>query len=313
MNETTAAPTLIDNSLFVAYEKSLLAAVVPLVVMAVGIGMYKRVRREPESESNATPFYLVSAGIIWGLFFMHMLPNAITHGVLGYKFRILFFALGYYCMLGYERFSRTSHPNKNFVGRPATGRVAPGDEGDYIDMNASESGENYWNASEDGTMLYRRRVLAHIYYIVQTGTSLVDGLFLVYNAQYTDRGLLIALYALRKILQSVALFTVLIYARMYTLRGYGKRWFFTLLLGWPIVVFFSTVLVLAEVDGETASLWINHVALGIAYSFSAGVFLWYANHFEHVELESPTRTQLRLSFVLFVVMSLSVWILVFFN
>jgi len=109
-----------------AWEKVLLS-LVPLLVLAIGFLMYRRVKRPPNgSEDSAASrlaiFYNLAAGIIWGQFFFHSLPNATTYGEFGYRLRSVFFLLGYGIMLGYDRFARTSHSNRNFVGRSGTSK-----------------------------------------------------------------------------------------------------------------------------------------------------------------------------------------------
>lgn len=307
-----------DPSLFLDYEKAFVG-LVPALVLVVGTLLYKYVRRpstgeDDTDESRLLPLYTVSAGIMWGQFFMHVFPNATTYGELGYKFRSLFFLVGYSCMVGYERFSRTSHDNRNFVGQSVATNVTSFTlrkdqdiEADYVEMHGNSSGAPLWDASDESLVFYRRRVAAHIYYFMIAFHCLVDGLFLVFNAAKIPHLLLILVFATQKVLESVALFTVLIHARLYTTRGAKKRWFFVLLLGWPLIVLASTMIALSGVNVDTASAWINHAALGTFYSIFAGTLLWFANHFEKIEPAQPTRRQLRLSFLFWNLTALLLW------
>lgn len=318
VSNTTWAP-LPDSSIFLDYEKALIG-LVPVLVLVVGILMYKYVRKPSTGQDDTSakrllPFYTLSAGIMWGQVFMHAFPNAATHGDLGYWFRSLFFMVGYCCMVGYERLSRTQHQNRHFVGQSSSSRTTHFTvrqdqdlEADYVVMDGDSSGANLWDASEEMVTIRRRRVTAHIYYLMITFHCLMDGLFLAYNGRATTHILLVLFFALQKCLESVALFTVLIHARMYTTRGAQKRWFFVLLLGWPLVVLCSTIIPLAEVGAETAAQWIDHVALGIFYSLFVGVLLWFANHFEHIEPEHPTKKQLRVSYFFFVATAATMWL-----
>ena len=320
---STGSPEDILFATYDAWEKALIA-LVPLLVLAIGVLMYKRVTRrlngeEDSASSRLAVFYNLASGIIWGQFFFHALPNATTYGVLGYRVRSVFFLLGYSLMLGYDRFARTSHTNRHFVGRSGTSRGTEYTmrkdrqlDADYVKMDGNESGSVLWESTEEYADLSQRRHIAYLFYIVLTFNAFCDGLFLAYNSENAVHIVMIAIFAVDKIMECVALFTILMHARMYTSRGCTRGWFFVLLFGWPVIVFGSIVLVLCDVTNPEASQWINHLALGIFYSIFSGILLWYANHFQHMELEKPTRKQLRVSFLLFVLMAFISWLTGYF-
>lgn len=323
--------TWVDPSLYDEGEKAVLG-LVPLLVLFIAYLMYKRIKRPPNGSDDSTAnrlsiFYNLAAGIIWGQFFFHSLPNATTYGEFGYRLRSVFFLLGYGVMLGYDRFARTSHSNRNFVGRSGTSRgteytlkrdtspmgpMGVGMDADYVRMEGNENPSVLWESTEEYADLGSRRFIAYVYYVVLIFNALCDGLFLTFNSSEMSHPVMIAVFAVDKMMECVALFTVLMHARMYTRRGCSGTAFYVMLVGWPVVVFCSIILVLCGVTADQTSLWINHLALGVFYSIFSGILLWYANHFQHMELEKPTRRELRVSFLLFVLMAFMSWITGYF-
>ena len=311
----TTTTTLLDPSVYVAWEKALLV-LVPFLVWAVGILMYKRIRRQPNGESDTAAsrlllFYNLAAGIMWGQFFFHALPHATTYGYFGYGLNGLFVLLGYSIIKGYNVIGRTCHDNKNFVGKSPTSisteftlRSDVQEDGEYFRMSGNSNGGAQWDVGEEDDGLGRRRTNAHIYYITLIFTCLADGLFLTYNSTDMVHGVMILVFAIDKIIESIGLYTVLLHSRMHTRRGCNRRWFYTLFFGWPFIVFFSIMLILCNVTAGQAYTWINHLALNIFYSVFSGALLWYVNLFERMELEKPTRAQLRISYFSFVMMAL---------
>lgn len=318
VNFTSIPATLLDPSIYDAWEKALVS-LVPLLVLAIGFFMYRRIKMLPNGEEDSVAsrlslFYNLAAGIIWGQFFFHALPNATTHGAFGYKLRSVFFLLGYGIMLGYDRFARTSHSNKNFVGRAGTSKGTEFTlkrdrqiDADYVKMDGSSNPSVLWEGAEEYSDLSSRRFIAYVFYLVLIFNALCGGLFLTYNSVNTMHIVMIAIFTIDKVMESVALFTILIHSRMYTRRGCSRTTFFVMLMGWPLVVLCSIILVLCDVTSDQASQWINHLALGIFYSIFSGILLWYANHFQHMEFEKPTRRQLRVSFLLFIVTAFISW------
>jgi len=179
-------------------------------------------------------------------------------------------------------------------------------------MDGNENASVLWESTEEYSDLGSRRFIAYIFYVVLIFNAFCDGLFLTYNSGDTPHMVLITIFAVDKIMECVALFTVLIHARMYTRRGCTGRMFFVMLIGWPILVFCSIILILCDVTSDQAAQWINHLALGIFYSIFSGILLWYANHFQHMELEKPTRRELRVSFLFFITTALASWITGYF-
>lgn len=311
--------SITDPSVYDSWEKVLLG-LVPVLVMSIAFLMYKRIKRLPNGENDSVAsrlalFYKLTAGIIWGQFFFHSFINATTYGIFGYRVRSLFFLLGYSVMYAYDLFNRISHSNPNFVGRSGTSkgteftlRKHKQQDADYTMLSGNGDASILWDITEENLDLKKRRFIAHIYYVMITFNCMVDGLFLVYNGRVSLHIVDIILFSVIKVMESISLFTVLIHSRMYTRKNFQKKWFYVLLFGWPFVVFSSIILVLCEVTSAQVQLWINHLALGIFYSISCGIMLWFSNYFQNIELEKPTRAQIRLSFLFFISTALVYWV-----
>ena len=312
--------TKVSGVIYSTGEKTFLGFI-PAFIFIIGVAMYKYVRRpllNSESTANRLDiFYNHATGIIWGQFFFHYLPNATTYGQFGYKLRSLFVLLGYGAMLGYDKLSRISSDNVNFVAPSTvssdyTLKRGNQEEADYIIMDGSADGSDNWKITEELKELRNRRIIAYIYYVMATFNCFADGLFIIYNSAYTPHILLLALFLVDKVMKSIALFTVLIHAKMYAKRNWRRKLFYALLVGWPLIVLASLIPTFCNINVAQACAWINHIALGIFYGIFAGIMLWYANHFQHMESDNITKKQLRISFVVFIEMALASWLTGYF-
>lgn len=322
---TTGVPIPIwelNPALYAPWEKALLG-ITPVFLYMVAHVMYKRVRRPLEGADSVAKrlniFYNLTAGIIWGQFFFHLLPNATTHGVFGYKLRSIFFLIGYGLMFGYERFSRIAHDNIHYVA-PASTSIDSDlsmdrerqEEADYVRMDGNSGGEGQWYITDEMKDLKKRRFIAIVYYLIMVFHCMAGGLFLALNENDVPHVVLAFIFFIDKTLESIALYTVLIHAKMYAKKGFFRLLFLFIFYSWPLVVLASVALILADVTPDGASLWVNHIALGIFYGIAAGIFLWFSNHFQHMELKKPTRRQIIWSFIMFILMAFISWITGYF-
>ena len=303
-------------------EKAFLG-IFPASIFILGYIMYRYIRKpllNSETVANRlNAFYNLTTGIIWGQFFFHSLPNATTYGFFGYKLRSLFFLFGYGIMLGYDKLSRLTHDNIHFVA-PSSTRITTDytlnkstqEEANYVIMEGDEDGSNSWRLTAEIKDLRKRRFIAYIYYFVTIFNTIFDGFFLIYNSENSPHFVLLIIFAGDKVMDSIALFTVLIHGKMYSSSDWRRKLFYFLFCGWPIVILLSVVPVFANISIDTISLIIGHISTGIFYGVFAGVMLWYANHFQHMESDPITKKQIRVSFVLFLVMALLSWTTGFF-
>lgn len=323
MNETFSNGTAVE--LFYEPGEKVVLSLVPLLTLLVGIFIYKRTNRPLQHsdsiEKRLHILYKLTAGIIWGQFFFHALPNATTYGEHGYRLRSLFFLLGYCVLLGYEELGRIVHPNPDYVAPPLAKQRDEFDRTvdrttqqrfDYLDVDDARSevaARHAWDTEDNKMNLRGRRVVSILFYMVMAFNCVLGGFLLIDTPPGTPHMLAIAMFGINKVLESIAVFTTLMHSEMYTESSHacGKRLFMAFLYGWSLLVACSTIPLIADLTPPKVTSYLESLGLGAFYGVFAGLLFWYAGHFQRMDLADPTKKQLVLSFLAFTVMALISW------
>lgn len=266
--------------------------------------------------------YSMIAGGLMGQFFAHTLPNSSVHPFsfsTDYAFAIGFLLLGFYIIMWIQKCGRVNNVNPNYTGPEVTLTeinhvVDPNtmEEHNYTnmdDLNSDEFSDKMWTIEDEKSELKRRRKMALFLFFTMLLIQVFEGFFLIYRNK-SDKGLLIGLFVVDKLIESMIVIGALLHAFFHAIPG--KKAFIALSIIWIIGTTASTIPVLTNMNYMDAQLVLQHPATSIFYALAGSIILWCTVYFVWIEPKKTGKGPIVVRLLLFGLFMSGSWLTAYF-
>lgn len=236
---------------------------------------------------NAIEFLCtIVSGILFGQFYFHVLPKVLlVQDERAYAINCLFIMLSFVPAIWMQRLWRLFRVNPNHETRAQqiisitdVLDVAHGNQvAEFALVAGTDVAEHEPRRYEARQELKRRRIHALIVYVVMVYQGLFDGLWLLYNDSASQPGLLITMFYFDKVMETLVVVTVLLWAAAST------RTYVAAICVFSIVSVLGSALFPMVPDPALLGRAAQHVAMRLFLGASGGVLLFASMHFLHMD------------------------------
>jgi zinc transporter ZupT len=326
MNQTNVAA--IATTFDIAQKVSLPFVIIPcglILLLAYKHGR-ARLRGKETIDSRIINVYSAVAGGMLGIFFFHTLPNS-TIQVLtsNYSIMSVFIFLGFFTMLCIQKCARVTNENEYYTSpTPAAQEIRHVIDAETVTQNdyyeASELDTpafsvDMWELTDETKEIKRRKTVGFVFFLVLVFESILEGFFLVYNADIVLGGIpvLILMFYINRLIQTFILAIVMIHG-MYHVNGEKIRsnMFFMMSLVWLTTCGISTVPVLIDMEKYTALLVLSNPWTSFIYATAGGILFWIALYFVWIDRKYTNKRDTIIRLILFAAVAMLTFMTGFF-
>lgn len=293
----------------IAQKASLPFVSIPCAIICLLFYKYgrKRLNKKETIDSRMINLYSAVAGGTLGQFFFHTLPNStIDENITlmgssnnGYSTISVFIILGFYIMLCIQKCGRVCTEHAYYTA-PETTSVEVGytldpdsmSQNEYLHADDLQDNNRFktqmWTVRDEIKEVQRRLTISTLFIIIMLFVGVLEGFFLVYKVNNNDithsPGLLIFMYYINKMIQTVIYCIVMLYGLYHIptdTRNTRAYWVFGFL--WCVSIIFSTFPVELEMSKFTAGMVLNNSLLSIVYACLGGILFWMALYFVWID------------------------------
>jgi hypothetical protein len=246
------------------------SAGIPVLMALMGAVVWRRLERQRVSLTEK--FGIIDtacSAVILGQFLFHALPMVIT---VDPTFGMVFVGLGVLPMVWLFIFWKALHTDITILMNENA------ETADYVQMDTQDIPEVEERRSLAVPELKRRRVITVFIYLIFLLNTGLDGVFLVYNRSSRPSALLTGMFFLDKLLESVVMVNILLYARV------RYRVYWMMMLNFIVAVGLSTLPVYNLVDPIIIVASVEHPAFRALLGVTGGILFAAWGNFQFVDL-----------------------------
>lgn len=276
----------------------------------------KKLSKTETIDSRMINLYSAVAGGTLGQFFFHTLPNSsIQTTASNYSIISVFMVLGFFIMLCIQKCGRVCTEHTYYTGPENTTtevsytlNTDAMEQNEYFQAEDLENNEAFktqmWAIVDEEKEIKRRLIVSSLFVCIMLFIGFLEGFFLVYKADITlgGPGVLIFMYYLNKMLQTVIFCVVMLYGLFHIpTNTRNKRGYLVFSLLWCLDIIFSTFPAILEMNKLDAIMFLHSTGLGILYAGLAGVLFWMALYFVWIDKRHTNKRETVKRLVLFAV------------